>query len=308
MAGRRKYLLADGIIRSRGEGLERFAAEQEAAMAVCPEAARFTDHEVEAFWVAGLYLDMLNPKGVARQIRKARISHPVEVAYDPYRLGRHLFRRWEDPAVRQAFLDRAVEVETASLARLAREEDLADLRPTLRFWGGPALLYFLRKFRLEQVVERLLESYTPEEAVRHQALMRYGRLQLHRFLTESEAVRTPSSWEREKLARRLRLREVQLRTMRRSLHKVSQEHRELQARLRQLARSEHPELRPLADEWVRLRKQLQAMEREQKAELEALTARHQEEQARLRAELALAGEWYRRTLRLRRSWLRAEGG
>lgn len=308
MLQRRRFLMANGIIRSRGQALEGFAEEQQAALAACPEAARFDDQEVEAFWAAALYLDMLEPNDVAKRIQKARISHPPELAFDPYRVGRHLFRRWSDPAVREAFLQRGVELEAALLARLGRDRDLPGLRPTLDHWGGPAVVYFLRRYRLGDLVAPLFESYTPEEARRHQALMHYGRLQLHQFLTEPEPARTPSSWERQKLARRIRLREVQLRAMRRSLRKVSQEHRDLQARLRELARTEHPELRPLADEWVRLRKQLQEMERRHRTELAALTAQHQEAQARLRAELALTQEVYRKTISLRRSWLQMGRG
>lgn len=300
--------MANGIIRSRDKALERFAAEQEAALAACPEATRFEDEEVEAFWAAALYLDMLDPNEVARQIQRARISYPAEVAFDAYRLGRHLFRRWSDPAIREAFLQRGVELEAGPLARLGRDRDLVGLRPTLNFWGGPGLIYCLRRYRLDNLISPLLESYTPEEALRHQALMHYGRLQLHRFLTESEPARTPSPWERRKLARRLRLREVQMRAMRRSLHKVRQEHRDLQARLRELARTEHPELRPLVDEWAGLRKQLQEVERQHRTELAALMERHQEAQARLRAEFALAQEAYRKTLGLRRSWLRGARG
>lgn len=300
--------MANGIMRSRGEALGRFAAEQEATLAACPEANRFEDEEVEVFWAAALYLDLLEPNDGARRIQRARISYPPELAFDAYRLGRHLFRRWNDPPIREAFLQRGVELEAGLLARLGRDRDLAGFRPTLNFWGGPAVIYFLRRYHMADLVSALLESYTPEEARRHQALMHYGRLQLHRFLTESEPARTPSPWERQKLARRIRLREVQMRAMRRSLHKVRQEHKELQARLRELARTEHPELRPLVAEWASLRKQLQEMERQHRTELAALTARHQEAQARVRAELASAQEAYRNTLSLRRSWLRLGRG
>lgn len=305
---RRRFLMAEGIMKSRGEALAEFAAEQESALAACPEAARFEEQEVETFWAAALYLDMLEPDRVAKQIQRARISYPPELAFDDYRLGRHLFRRWNDPAVREAFLERALELEMGPLARMGRERDLEGIRPTLNHWGGPAFLCLLRRFRLDDLAVSVLESYTPEEAARHQALMQYGRLQLHRFLTEPEPARAPSPWERQKLARRIRLREVQMRAMRRSLRKVGQERKALQARLRELARTEHPELRPLADEWASLRKKLQEMERQHRAELAAMTARYQEAQARLRSELAAAQESYRRTLTLRRSWLRVERG
>lgn len=305
---RRQFLLADGIINSRGEGLTAFAAAQEAAFSGCPEAARFADHEVEAFWAAALYLDMLEPEHVAKRLQKARIPYPVELAFDEYRLGRYLFRRWGDPAVREAFLARSIEMGMRSWASLGRDPGLASLRPTLNAWGGPALLYFLRLYRQDRLVAPLLESYTPEEEARHRALMQYGRLQLHRFLTEAEPARSPSPWEQRKLAKRIRLREVQVSNMRRSIRKIGQERRALQARLRELARTEHPELRPLADEWNSLRKELQELERQQRAELAALTAQHQEALAEQRRALALEQQTYEEILRQRARWLTAARG
>lgn len=303
----RRFLLADGIIKSRGEGLAEFAAEQEAAILACPEADRFEDHEVEAFWAAALYLDMLEPERVAKRLQKARIAYPPELAFDEYRLGRYLFRRWSDPVVREAFLDRGIELEMRSWVNMGREPGLADLRPTLNYWGGPALIHFLRRYR-QRLIAPLFESYTPEEEARHRALMQFGRLQLHRFLTEAEPARTPSAWERRKLAKRIHLREVQVSSMRRSIRKIGQERRALQARLRELARTEHPELRLLADEWASLRQQLQELEREQQAELAALTAQHQEALAQRRRALSLEQAAHQEVLRLRRRWLSTARG
>lgn len=305
MGKRRRFLVADAIRQSRDE---EFAPAQEAALAACPEADRFTEAEIEAFWAAAVYLDCSTCEVITGSLQKARIAYPPELSFDAYRLGRYIFRRWSDPAVRQAFLERSLHIDLQGLARLRRTRDVAGLGPSIDWWGAPAVLYVLRRYGMEDLVQPLLDTFTPEEAARYKALMQFGKLTLHRFLTELEPPRAPSPWEQQKLARRIRLREVQLTSMQRSLLKLSQERKDLQARLRELGRVDQPELSALAAEWAQLRAQRAEAERRHEAARAELEARHREAIARLRAEVAAAERDFSEALALRQAWLNGATG
>lgn len=297
MARRRRYLICELAVDVSDE-----------AFAACPEAARTTDEEAEEFCAAARYLDWVECQEIVRSFRRARIAYPTELTFDEYRLGRYLFRRWRDPAVREAFLERGMELDLYRLTRLARSRDLVGFRPTMAAWGSPAAIYFLRRLGMADLVQPLRDSFTPEEEEEYQGLLRLAKLLMHRYLNEPEPARAPSPWEQRKLARRVRLREVQLRSMRRSLRTLRQERKGLLARLRDLGRIDSRELDGLADELLQIRSQRAAAESNHAAALAAQAARYREELARLRAELTAAEREYSTTLAIRRTWLPGSRG
>ncbi|MFZ5825871.1 MAG: hypothetical protein ACOY94_16360 [Bacillota bacterium] len=305
MAKHRRFLVTHAIAESRRAG---FPAAQEAAFAACPEAARFTDEEAEEFWVAARYIDWIRPADVGRSLRWARVTYPPDISFDAYRLGRHLFRRWDDPAVRQGFLERGISIETRGLAKLRRTRQVSYLYDMLEEWGSPATLWLLRRHDMADLIPAVLESFTEALLNRHRALLLYGKLTLHRFLTEPEPAKALSPWEQRKLARRLQLREVQLRSMRGSLRKLGRERSHLLDRLRDLGRVDRRELDALAAELAELRAQRAEEDRQHAAAIEAQANRYREVLARLRADVAAAERGYEQALAVRRTWLPAPRG
>lgn len=285
-----------------------FPAAQEAALTACPEAARFTDEDAEAFWAVALYLDTADHTAITKSLKRAKIPYPPELAFDEYRLSCYLFRRWSDPGVRHAFLDLGLTLDYSRLARFRRTRDLAGFRPNMEAWGTPASLYVLRRSGMVDMIPPLLDTFSPQEAARHKALIQFGKLALHRFLTELEPARVPTPWEQQKLVRRIRLREVQLRSLRGSLRKLRQERTSLQSRLQEIGRIDQPQLNALASEWGQLRSQLAEAEQRHVVALEEQESRYRKEVARLQAELAATEKDYSDTLAVRRAWMKKPGG
>lgn len=302
MAKRRRYLVTDALTACEEDD---FLAAQEAAIAACPEAASMTDEEAEDFWVAARYLDCIEPQAVAHSLQRARIPYPPDLTFDGYRLGRYLFRRWSDPKVRQAFLERGISIEFRGLARVHRTREVSSLIPVSEFWGSPAALHLFRRHGMADLILAFMDNFTEAGIAQHRALLLFGKLTLHRFLTEPEPARTPSPWEQRKLARRLQLRDVQLRSMRGSLRKLGRERKLLLDRVRQLSRVDQRELDAPAAELAQLRTQRAELERLHAAALAEQAARHREALTRLRAEVAAMEQDYAETLAVRQTWLPA---
>lgn len=300
MAGPRRYLYLPDFARSRDSD---FAAAQEEAFAACPAAAAYSDHEVEDFLSAAFYLDHGDRMEITDSLRRARIAIPPELTFDEYRLTRYLFRRWRDPGVSEAFLQRGIQLDWGRLAQLRRRGQTAELVTLADFHGVPVALATLRRYGMGHLIPVLLEAISPEEKARHRALMLHGRLLLHRCLTEPEPPRRPSRWEQQKLTRRLQLREVQLRAMRRSRHRLRRERKQLIGRLRSAGQNEQPELAGLAKELAALQAQRVAARRRHETAAAQQTARCQSTISRLQAELAATRQDHARTLAERAQWL-----
>lgn len=304
MPSNRRYLVARALNRSRiEEYAAAFAAEQEATMAACPDAAGITDLEAEEFWAAAVFIDSMDRNAIVKGLKRAHIPYPPTLAFDVYRLARHLFRRWNDPALRKALLEHVVNFDAGRLARLRRSGDISTMGPTIELFGAPACLWVLRHYDMSHMVEPLVASFTPEETARYRALLQFGKLTLHRFMTEPEPATAPSPWEQQKLARRIRLREVQLRSMRRSLHKLRRERGALLERLRETGRIDQPELDAMAAELAELRARRAAAAKEHARELADRAESHRQALARLHAELTASEADYQAALARRRTWL-----
>gem|GEM_PF-2741779 len=305
MARPRRFLTLLAGHRSR---FDSFLEIERSDSANFPGAARFTDEEVESFWLAARSLDLMSHRQMAKAFSRAGIAYPPEYHFNEYRLSRHLLHQWENPAIREAFFRHFLAVQENPRLRLAEARSPQELYPTCDYWSSPAFLHLLRVKGLGHLVEPIVESFNPKRRAQHEGFMLHARRMLFRFVTDPGPAQARSRWEQQKVNRLIRLREVQLRSMRRNLRTVKREHKELQARLRQLARAEHPELRALATEWADLQAQIRTAEQAHQREMEHLAAAHQAELARLRAEQVEQGDTYRRVLALRHSWLKPMGG
>ncbi|HEY3368082.1 MAG TPA: hypothetical protein VGK74_23735 [Symbiobacteriaceae bacterium] len=226
---------------------EDFSEQQQAAFATCPEAARYSDEEVEDFLMVAFTYDSHGQDhrtDLGKPLRKVGISHPAELAYDGYRLGRFIFRRWGDPAFRELIIGRVMHLPVRSWAGIMRGKfsDAMDMVVQYRFAGGLAAL---RLAGLGDMIPAVKAAFSPEQQAQYAAVLLYGKLKLHQFITEPEPARTPTRWEQQKLLRRLHLRQVQMRSLKRSLHHLARERKALTNRLRALG-EEVPELRHLA--------------------------------------------------------------
>ena len=300
MAQRRRYLVAPDVQASRRA---EFAAIQQERFAACPEAAQFTDEEVSDFLSAAQYLDAADQKTTVAILHRARIAFPPELAFDEYRLGRHLLHRWREPEFRDAFLGNAMHLDYRLLAQIKRRRDIEALLDFADHDGPPAALSVLRNHGMADLIPALLEAFSPQQAARYQALLLYGKLVMHRFLTEPEPPGQPSQWEQRKLIRRIRLRDVQLRSMRRSLHTLRRERKSLLALLPVKGRRDQSELDALASELAQIRVVRAEAERRHTAALAQQAQRHQEAVVLLQQQLAAASQDYSDTLAVRKAWL-----
>ncbi len=305
MTRRRRYLTALVGYRSQTSA---FLEVERGESAACPEAARITDEEAQAFFLAARQMDFIDRDVITERFRKAGLRYPPEFHFSEYRLARFLFHQWENPEVREAFFRHVLQVEESPHLRIAEVVDPTVLHDTAEYWGPPAFCHLLRVKGRPDLVQPLLDSLGPKLRTQNEGMLLHAKRMLYRFLTDAGPAQVRSRWEQQKVNRLIRLREVQLRSMRRSLRKVKQEHREVQARLRELARSEHPELRQLAAEWAELRTQERAAEQEQKERLAELNRRQQGELSDLRAKQRRILQDYQAVLALRQGWLPATGG
>jgi len=292
--------VAREVMQSR---MEDFAALQQERFAACPEAAQYSDEEVSDFLAAAQYLDASELKGTVAMLRRAKIAFPPDLAFDSYRLGRHLLSRWGDPSLRDTFFHDAMTVNYRLLARLRRQGDIQGLVDFADQDGPPAALSVLRNNGLGDMLPAVFAAFSPELATRHQALLLAGKVLMHRFLTEPAPQRQPSRWEQRKLIRRIRLRDVQLRSMKRSLHTLRRERKSLLARLPGATRRDQPELDVLAVQLQQIRAARAELEQNHAATLAQQARQHQEVMAALQEQLASALQDYSDTVRTRKAWL-----
>lgn len=304
--GKARRTLIVGAISASGRG--EFPRRQQERFEACPEAARYSDEEAEDFIYVALCLDRAEYGAMSHILGTAGISAPVEVTFDSYRLGRYLFRRWASPDLREALLGRIVLLGPHSLAQLKRKRNQKEIMQLMELLSPPAALAGLRRSGTPDLVATAKGLMTPEQRSQYQALLHFAKVQMHQFLTEPEPPRRPTRWDHEKLARRLRLRDVQLRSMRKSLHHLRRERQALLARLRQNTMAEQrPELRRLAESLAALQHADVEAERLHAATLAARSAKNQEALATLRAQLADAETQYSRALALRRALVGMNG-
>lgn len=300
----RRYLVLRELDESMAEG---FAATQARRFVVCPEAAQFTDEEAEGFLHAMQYMDSVDHKQIVTNLRSARISFPIELVFDEYRLGRHILRRWGDAALRQAFLQRALTLDFRVIRKLKGAQGVKVLLPAIERHTAPAIFSMLRHHGLSDVIPAVLAVLSPAHTARYRALLLLAKVLMHRYMTQPEPARQPSRWEQQKVARRIRLRDVQLHAMRRSVHSLRRERKALLRRVLAANAQQHPELDALAFELERLRAEAAEATRQHAHAMAQQAQAHREAVKRVQAELAAAQRDYRVTLAARTAWISSEG-
>ncbi|HLN60546.1 MAG TPA: hypothetical protein VK464_03270 [Symbiobacteriaceae bacterium] len=302
MEQRKRSLVVSDV---SSEDPAEFQAVQAARYAACPEAARFTDEEVQEFLGVAQYIDAAGRKYLVDGMRMARLSYPPELAVDPYRLGRHILRRWQEPGFREAFLGRAIFDDYGGVAKLKRKCDLKDLI-TLVDTYGPGAFFVLRRHGMDAQIPIVTAALDPDRATWLHGAMCFARLLMHRYLTQPEPARRSTPWEQQKVARRIHLRDIQLRSLRRNLRQLTGQRKRLLAELRASSQI-HPELPALASELAQLKAARLEAERRHQAALEEQARHYQTQLAPAQAELAAARAAYDATLTLRRTWLPISG-
>lgn len=285
-----------------------FLPRVEAALADCPEAAQITDDEAEDFFLVSQYLEGVSLDSIRLSMRKAGIPVPTEISFDEYRLGRHIFRRWGDPKVKEAMITRGLQLENRALARLFRRRDPEHVRKLLEDLPTAALFAIFRRYGSAELIELARQQFDEGEQARYRGVLKYLKVLLYRFMTEPEPPRRPTRWDRAKLARRLNLREVQMRAMRKSVHHLRRERKALISRLRETSQQEQPELQSLAAQLTNLRAARAEAEAVAAAEREELIEHHLAELARMRTELADLQQDLAGGLAERGRWLTAGKG
>jgi len=274
----------------------------------CPEAHGYTEEEVEDFLAAAQYLDMCQTKDVVLSLRRARITYPLDLAFDHDRLCRHILRRWADPALRQQFLRDAIEVNYGVFGKLKKAPDSALMQLIIKQITPAVARSVFRRVGLHEALEQLREVLTPEQVTLNEELMMIGRLKMHQCLAEPEPPRSQSRWEQQKLMKRIKLRDVQLHAMSRSLHRLRRQRTALLARLRKAGRTNQPELDALAGKLEEVRQQRAAAEERHAAALADQRQRFEEAAAALRQQIAQARIESDAVVAMRSAWLPKQGG
>jgi hypothetical protein len=300
----RRYLALHEIRYSKVPG---YLQAQEERFAACPAAAQYTDEEAEDFLGAALVLDNADPKGLVEFLQIGGIAFPPELAYDGYRLSRYVMHhKWANPVVRAALLDR-VRIDWPGLERQNRQGNLRGWTKAAEHYGPPAVIALMRHRGLAAQIPEFMAALPPWQLERHRALLMASKLLLHRYLTEPEPPRQPTPWEQRRLARRLRLRELQMRSMRSSLYKLRRERKALLNHMREVGRQKQPELDAYLAELEELRQARCEAERRHAAAMAEQARHHQETIARLRQQLAAAQQDYSAALQVRGTWLPLPG-
>lgn len=296
MSRLKRYLVLSDLADS---WTEEFAERQRAAFAACPEAHGYSDEEAEDFLATATALDVVDRSDrydLGKPLRKAGIAYPPELAYDAYRLGRHLLHRWGDAAFRETLMHRVLQPDAQAFARLRRDVNRAlAVVSQNRLASGLAAL---RWSGLADMIPAVKAAFTPKQQTQYAAQLLYGKLRLHEFLTTPEPARAPSRWEQQKMLRRLHLRQVQMRSLGRSLHHLRRERKALLNHLRSLS-GEVPELRPLAEQLEAVRAEQAAVESRHAEALAAQTQLHEAAVLALQAEIHAARAGYAEALAMR---------
>jgi hypothetical protein len=300
---RRRYLVSFEIPFSE---VPEYQAAARARLEACPEAASPTDEQVEDFLLAAFYLDAIDMDVLLPNLRRARIAFPPELAVDRYRLGCYILHRWNDPAIREPFLQTAMEHNWEALAKIKRTRDMRLLLSCVREINAPGTFALLRRNSMADLIEPLRAALPEHQLTTYETLLLFGRLTMHRFVTEPEPPRRPSRWEKQKLEQRLRLRDVQVRSLRRNLVKLRREGRRLLSHVREAGRRD-PQLDVLARELAQIRTQAAEAERRHAGALAAQAGRCRVEMDALQAALDAAVREHRETLAVRGTWLPAGG-
>jgi hypothetical protein len=300
MPSRRRYLVAQDLRASTVEAYQTVQAER---FAQCPEAAQYPDEETEDFMAVAQYIDSVSEKELVDSLRRAHIAFPPDLAFDKYRLARHVLRRWRESTLRDALLERGVGLDFQELAKMKRKGKMQAYLTFVDRYGPPAALSIMRHYGMAEMIPSLVSAFSPAQDGRHRALLQRGKLLMHSCLTEPEPPRRPSRWEQQKLARRIHLREVQLTSLRGSLIKLGHERKALLNRLAEAGRREQPELQALAVELEQIRIASKQAQRQHRAELAQQAQRYNDEITRLQGELAAAQQGYTEAMTIRTAWL-----
>jgi hypothetical protein len=300
MGRRKRRLLQVNSSMLKAEGYVAFLEDQ---LAACPDAAQYADEVVGDFLSALIYLDWMGRTAMVKVLQQAGIAFPPELAFDKYRLGWHVLRKWLDPDIREAALrNMFFDLDYRLLARLKRSGDALELQTFCRTTGSVLVLSIFRTVGMSDLIPKALAALSPDLTALHRAAMTWSRLELHRITTGPEPARLPSRWEQQKLLRRIHLRNVQLRSMGRNLHALRQERKALLTRLRESDRREVPELDALAWELEEIRAARATAERQHEAALAEQARRCEEELAQLRTLAASAAQDYKETLAGQPAW------
>lgn len=297
MASPRRYLLNRPRMLSNAEWEEALNT----SLAACPAAAAYSEDEVLEFLSAAFYLDHLADRAVLEWLKENRLSYPAAFTFDPYRLSRHVLYCWANPEVRLALEYQIRFLDASTVTRIRRKRLPADLYGLVCRCSSPAAVWILQLYGLTDLVPDLLATLSPEEREAHRLWLQYGRLVMHQCLTEPPQPRS-SQWDRQKLLRQIGLRDVQLRSMQKSIHRLRRERKSLLDRIRRAGAAVPPELGALAAELTQLRQARAEAEAAHRLELAALASRFDQELARVRAELAATAAETRDALALLLPW------
>lgn len=305
MAKQRRYLVLSGLADA---GFEEFAAQQRQAIAACPEAAAISDDEAEEFLMAAAGFDWLEVSELGAYIRRLGLSHPPELLYDPYRLGRYFFRRWGDPAVRAKIGSPKIRLHPDWVTGFRRRNNVKELvRLVVDMALSPGIAA-LRRSGLEDFVPKVIEALSPSQKEKFETQMLYAKVRMHQLLNEPEPARMPTRWEQARLKRRLRLHEVQIHSLGRSLRTLRGERRALVNRIRAVGRQDEPDLRRLAGVMEAVQAERQAAEESHATALAEQSQRFEAALAELRAQAEAVRGSYAAALALRDCLLVRPGG
>ena len=269
----------------RVDSYEEFESTGQSLMAACPEADLFRDEEVEEFFILAYLIEGTDLRNLKRRLRKAGLTVPPRLHFDPYRLGRYAIRRsWEEPTLRPRLLKVLGHMDFKNLIKLRTTTEMKPFLALFHGQGPLGALWLLRQAGLADRIPALMAALTPGEAAWYRGQRLHVRYMLHRMLTEPDhADGRITMQEQRQIIRRIRHHDTQLRSLRRSLYTLTGERKALLAAVRSIERETGAALTQLTANLEQLRLDLALAERRHAEVMTERAARHAVEAGQLQA-------------------------
>lgn len=251
-----------------------------------PQAAAYDEDEVSDFFALADCLDRIDPVALRQALRRARVHVPPRVQTDAYRIGRNLLHRWHESGLRQTLVRSLLGLNLRALAPL-KEAPLDELMDVTASHGWVIGLWVMRQAGLDFRIPEVLAALSPEKAAVHRALLDVGRGLLCKYVTEPDLLDLQPSWrEQRKIIQKIRKRDVQMASMRRSIYALTLARKALVARIRRAERKARAELDALSARLEQIRHEAAAAEMAHAGALSEQARRHAAEIDALQSQLA----------------------
>lgn len=248
----------------------------------------------EALLVSSLVrgLESVEPERVVYALRLCKLSVPVRLLYDRYRLIKYYLSFWHDPVIRERILTKATLFHgVENVKRRLADPTPEVVRQLVHQYGPENLFAIMQVSGLQEKSEMLLSMLDEEDLAYYRGDVLIGQIVCHKLWREKEP-ETASLRKRRSLIQRIQRRSVTLRYLQHSLYSLNQDRKALVRLAWEAERGASQALDQLIRQQEDLHAKLEAMNQAHAKRVSALQSGHAEVLGALRSNL----EERRRTL------------